>query len=151
MAIVQYQVMYKYVNPVTNVPCTNNSKEDYNELKFIRDYLPKEASSQVEETILERDPSNPKYDMLFVYSGVSPINKDLKNELYNSNNTQQKEVITVIGENFTRCKGEAWFISSTHASLKSALNSAKALVLALGNENVKVAKLVPLDITVGLE
>lgn len=147
MAIVQYQVMYRYVHPITRIPCTNLSETPYDESsRFIKDYLPSDALTQTTDMMEESDSRNPKYDMLFVYNGLIPINRYLENPV-----KVGSADLTLLSESFIRCKGEGWFVSSTHASLQSALKSAEPLVRAIGKENVKVAKMVPLEITVGLE
>lgn len=152
MAIVQYQVLYKYVHPTTRAACSNNTTASYDETtKFIKAYKTGETLIQLEETITETDSSNPKYDMVFVYDGVSPINRALNETIYTKTSGSNYDPVTVVTENFIRCKGEVWFVASTHASLNSAINSTKSMVKSLGTGNVKVAKLVPLEISVGIE
>ena len=147
MAIVQYQVLYRYVHPVTRLSCTNVSSEVYDDAsRFVKGYLPKDALTQTTDMMEESDSRNAKYDMLFVYNGIIPINKFIDHDLKVGSDT-----LTILSESFLRCKGEGWFVSSTHASLQSALKSAEPLVRSIGKENVKVAKIVPLEISVGLE
>ncbi len=51
----------------------------------------------------------------------------------------------VIRDTYERIEQSPWFILSTHASLTSALEKAKAIVKSVGIENVKLVKVVPTD------
>lgn len=151
MAIVQYQVLYRYVHPMTKVPCTNQTKDTYDETaKFIKGYLPGESTSQVAAISEENSSTNSKYDMVFLYNGTVPINSYLEHEIFTKDEGKDAE-LSIISESFIRCKGEAWFVASTHSSSKAAIKSAEPLVRNIGKENVKVVKVVPLGVTVGLE
>lgn len=147
MAMVQYQVMYRYIHPVTKKVSTNTVTDKYglNE-RFVKGYTAAGTSAtgttMSNDTIDQQSPSNAKYDMLFVYDGVL----DVKSFITDATITG-----SVLVEKFQRCRGEGFFIASTHSSLTSAINAADPLVKSIGKDNVKVVKVVPLDITVGLE
>lgn len=51
----------------------------------------------------------------------------------------------MICDTYERIEQSPWFILSTHASLNSALEKAKAVVKSVGLDNVKVIKVVPTD------
>lgn len=142
MAMVQYQVLYRYVHPTTKKVSTNTTAQKYEASeRFCRAYS-NTTGINTQDVLAEQSPDNAKYDMLFIYDGVQEINSFLSGLITNAH---------VVTEKFQRCKGEGWFVASTQASLQASLNAADALVRTLGKENVKVVKIVPLDITVGLE
>lgn len=84
MAATQYQVMYRYVNEVTNNVITNNSTEEYEELCEFYNHKHKLISGSNEEKIEAEDAKdviitqansadNVKNDMLFAYAGTKKI------------------------------------------------------------------------------
>jgi hypothetical protein len=144
MASVQYNVLYRYIHPTTKKAVTNTTKAAYDlNAKFIKAY-PNSTGVDAQDVLVEQSADNTKYDMVFVFDGVEEINSIIAG-------TAGSLTAHILVEKFTRCKGECWFVSSTHASLAAALKAADPMVRALGKENVKVVKNVPLEITVGLE
>lgn len=51
----------------------------------------------------------------------------------------------VVKDTYARAKTSPWFVNSTYGSLEAALDKAKMLVDAIGIDNVKVIKVVPID------
>ncbi|URZ18526.1 hypothetical protein [Clostridium felsineum] len=146
MATVEYIVFYKYVHPTIKKPVTNLTSSVYDtDTRFLKAFDSLTNIAGNKDILDAESSSNAKYDMLFVYDGIMEINEALKPALP-VNNTSP----AIYSEKFERCKGEAWFIASYHASLQAALNAAEPLVLALGKENVKVMKNAPLDVLVEL-
>lgn len=139
MAQVQYLVLYKYLHPDTKKPITNTTKENYE--PFVKAY--DKTNVNTEDILLQESPSNPKYDMLYMFSGVTTLDNKLGGAI------QPTKTVTV--EEFTRCNGDAWFVASKHSSLKAALTAADPTIRSIGKENVKVVKSVPIDISVGIE
>lgn len=111
-------------------------------------------------------PSNPKYDMLFMYTGVGTATfpgwhlDDEKNypqffpwETKNEQvaiDTDPKfppdhYIPEVYMEHMKRVQLDPWFFHSQHASLKSAMEAATKLVNILGKNSVKIGKVVALD------
>lgn len=82
--------------------------------------------------------SNPKYDMIFLYDGVTSYTGE------KGPNAGDNEPV-VLYERMKRIKSDPWFLYSTHASLTSAMNKAKELVNIFGKTGVKVGKVVPLE------
>ena len=146
---VQYSVMFRYIHPITKKCVTNRERTQYDESKrFIRKHGKDITNTENNEMLDENAPNNPKYDMLFIYNGVESINSFLTS----SGSLQiNNEPANIISEKFKRCNGEAWFTSSTHASLQSAMNALKPLVKTMGKENVRLVKSVPVDVYVDIE
>lgn len=149
MATVEYQVLRRYINPNTGKSITNNSKKDYNVEKFVKKYESTEALAENKDVSEQNASSNEKFNMLFYYNGVKPVNDFLDGaELYSRSDDNP---CTVISDDFKRCNGQAWFVVATKGSLIDALNIAENLVKTIGKENVKVVKNVPLKLSVGIE
>lgn len=86
--------------------------------------------------------TNPKYDMVFMYDGVTSITG--QNTLNpTTNNTDNAPYM--IYERMKRIKLDPWFLYSSHSSLQSAMTRAKQLVNILGKNSVKIGKVVSLD------
>ncbi|URZ09243.1 hypothetical protein [Clostridium felsineum] len=146
MATVEYVVFYKYVHPTTKKPVTNLTSSVYDtDTRFLKAFDSLTNISENKDILDAESSSNEKYDMFFIYDGILEINQALIPKL-----TEGPATPAIYCEKFQRCKGEAWFIASYHASLQAALNAAEPLVLALGKENVKVMKNAPLDVLVEL-
>lgn len=79
--------------------------------------------------------SNPKFNMFFMYNS-----RDFK-----YSNSQTTAYPYVLMDKMDRIILSPWFIHSTHSSLKSAMVKTKALANLIGHENIKIAKIVPLD------
>ena len=73
MATVQYQIQYKYINPITKNVITNTTTSKYDDLKFLRSYSSSGSVAQAEDVIEQSSISNDKFDMLFIYNGVETL------------------------------------------------------------------------------
>jgi len=146
MASVQYMVMYKYMHPTAKKSITNTTMEEYGVTqRFIKDFNTLTESQQANTAILaQQSPQNQKYDMLFMYDGVL----DVSNVVSPGTLAANKMLMV---EKFARCNGEAWFVSSIHTSLQSAISRATPIIKSIGKENVRVVKNVPIDINVVIE
>lgn len=144
--MVQYQVMYHYIHPTSRKVCTNLSTGKYDlNTRFIKVYPTKDGINTA-DVLFEQSADNAKYDMLFIYDGVQELNQLLGDQLIPS-----ATVPHIVSEKFQRCKGEGFFVASNHASLQAAITASEPLVRSIGKDNVKVVKIVPLAITIGLE
>ena len=118
----------------------------------------------------ETQAENPKYDMIFMYDGISHIEypgwpknwdkltKEQKNKWMTKYENADESVTDlnpepscshinpeIYYERMKRVKIDPWFLHSTHASLNSAMSKAKELVNLLGKNAVKIGKIVPLE------
>ena len=141
MATVQYQIQYKYINPITKNVITNTTTSKYDDLKFLKSYSSSGSVAQAEDVIEQSSISNDKFDMLFIYNGVETLSAKVSFGVGN----------TVIGEKFLRCNGQPWFVASRVSSFQDALNIAKRLIKSIGKDNVQIVKVVPLDMKVEIE
>lgn len=84
MAATKYQVLYRYLNEVTNTPITNNSDIEYDEVcEFYQhdhkimaddDYLKSEAEEEKNSILVDgNSTTNNKTNMLFAYAGTKKI------------------------------------------------------------------------------
>ena len=146
MATVQYQIQYKYINPITKNVITNTTTSKYDDLKFLRSYSSSGSVAQAEDVIEQSSISNDKFDMLFIYNGVETLSAKVS---FGGSNTVKSN--TVIGEKFLRCNGQPWFVASRVSSFQDALNIAKRLIKSIGKDNVQIVKVVPLDMKVEIE
>lgn len=141
MATVQYQIQYKYINPITKNVITNTTTSKYDDLKFLKSYSSGGSVTQAEDVMEQSAISNDKFDMLFIYNGVETLSAKVS---FGGSNT-------VIGEKFLRCNGQPWFVASRVSSFQDALNIAKRLIKSIGKDNVQIVKVVPLDMKVEIE
>lgn len=88
---------------------------------------------------------NPKYDMVFMYSGITKAESITGKADYNPSNVDDKQIPYVYYERMQRVKLDPWFLHSSYASLNSAMARAKELVNLLGKDSVKIGKVVPLE------
>lgn len=120
-------------------------------------------NQQLNELMVEQSrPSNPKYDMVFMYDGIARTDEQPKTPTNSLNpgpivmnetpvadvnppTSDKKEIPYLYYDNMKRIKLDPWFLYSTHASLNSAMAKAKELVNILGKDAVKIGKVVPLD------
>lgn len=147
-------VEFAMIRPVDSL--TNDSNGSLKKLESA-------LNQQLNELIVEQNrPSNPKYDMVFMYDGIAKTDEQPKtptnplnpgpivmNESpvadVNPPNNDKKEIPYLYYDNMKRIKLDPWFLYSTHASLNSAMAKAKELVNILGKNAVKIGKVVPLD------
>lgn len=78
---------------------------------------------------------NPKFDMIFVYDGLGHI----KEESYET-------PIEIYYDKMKRVKAEPWIPLFKTSSLKVAMDKAEQLVNTYGSKNIKIGKVVPLEI-----
>lgn len=104
--------------------------------------------------------SNPKYDMMFVYDGLTEcLSADpVKSLKYGSSNnpiedpTDNRSAAHVYYERMKRIDGPApWFEYATCASLTVAMRKAEELVNIMGKENVIIGKVVNLKEYIDIE
>lgn len=156
MAATKYMVMFRYINPSTNQPITNDLSNEYKEeFHILFDAHPyRQGDAKWEEKIDEmimygNNASNPKYDMLFVYGGTKKIPKYSSYPL----NGEPSGIISgvpngypyVVKDVYTRVTMTPWFHDSSYGSLNAAIEKAKKLVDMIGLNNVKLIKVVPFD------
>lgn len=147
-------VEYAMIRPIDSLynDTTSALKRKYNAL-----------NQQLNELMVkESHPSNPKYDMVFMYDGIARTDEQPKtpntdinpgplvmNDIPKADVTpppnDKKEIPYLYYDNMKRIKLDPWFLYSTHASLNSAMAKAKELVNILGKDAVKIGKVVPLD------
>ena len=89
--------------------------------------------------------TNPKYDMIFAYDGVSYVESRTGNADYNPPPNDAKQIPYAYYDKMKRIIADPWFLHSTHASLNSAMAKAKELVNIFGSNAVKIGKVVPLE------
>ena len=148
MAVVKYNVYYRFINPNTQKAITNsNMNENYDKLKYISSYSARDNSKeQAEDVTINNDPKNEKYNMIFYYNGTENINHKIKHSL-----TIPNDEIIVNGDCFGQCVGSPWFLYGSKPSFKAALELGKELVGKVGKENVRICKEVPLKEYVDVE
>lgn len=147
-------VEYAMIRPIDSLylDTTGGLKRRYNAL-----------NQQLNELMVkESHPSNPKYDMVFMYDGITRTDEqpktpstdinpgplvmnDIPKADVNPPLNDKKEIPYLYYDNMKRIKLDPWFLYSTHASLNSAMAKAKELVNILGKDAVKIGKIVPLD------
>lgn len=116
-----------------------DSKTDINSKKAKMERDLKYAQIIIDET----KALNPKYDMVFMYNGLSY--KEAEKADYDDSANTKKQTPYLYHDRMKRIKLDPWFLFSTHASLNSAMTKAKELVNILGKDAVKIGKVVPLD------
>lgn len=90
----------------------------------------------------ETNAQNPKYDMIFVYDGVTSATGEVKrNLLANDKSTPP----IVYYERMRRIDMTPWFLYATCASLNVAMTKAGELANLIGKDNVMIGKVVSLD------
>lgn len=149
MAIVQYDVMYRYVHPSTGKPITNTTKDEYGtgdkkDAKYLEDYTLSStggSTKMTEDITRENLGTNSKFDMIFLYNGTEEVAN------YSYSTTRR----STNADKFIKAVGNPWFRVASYGSLNSAMEMASKLVRELGVENVKLSKSVPLGIDVGIE
>lgn len=107
--------------------------------------LRKEAmklDNQLSELITdETNASNPKYDMVFIYDGItSATGQDKRHAPADTSSPP-----IVYYERMKRINVTPWFLYATCASLNAAMTKATELVGIIGKENVIIGKVVALD------
>lgn len=90
----------------------------------------------------ETNASNPKYDMVFIYDGITSVTGSEKINTSGSNNASPP---IVYYERMKRISVTPWFLYATCASLNAAMTKATELVGIIGKENVIIGKVVSLD------
>lgn len=157
MGATRYQVMFRYINPATNVAITNNMSNEYTETFDIHTNRHK-IMSNIEKEIFEaederdemimfgNDASNPKYDMIFAYGGTKKyLHKAWENGQWVEKTGVKTGYPYVVKDVYVRIPMTPWFLSSCYGSLDAAVEKCKILVDMIGMENVKLVKLVPFD------
>ena len=90
----------------------------------------------------ETNAQNPKYDMIFVYDGItSATGSQKRNPPENDRSTPP----IVYYERMRRIDMTPWFLYATCASLNVAMTKAGELVNLIGKDNVLIGKVVSLD------
>lgn len=168
MAATQYQVFIRYFNNTVNecidnkTDCTwtnadkalkaNIKASDDNLVEIVKirsdtivktDYEANELEDAKYYDIIQNEANihNPKYNMVFMYTGIAI----LEGETSVNSKAPDKTKPILYYDNMQRIDADPWFLNSTHGSLKSAMNKVDELVELLGKANVKVGKVVPLD------
>ena len=154
MASVQYQLFCRCINTITNKAITNKETRTWvsafdtdkypnidNEelyipevIKFNENGTSNEELEMQNEIIKGSKLSNAKYDMLFVYAGCDVKHGNVAGDMP-----------YLLTDKFERIFMSPWFIHSVHSSLNSVMEKAQALVDKIGQKNVMVGKVVPLD------
>lgn len=121
-------------------------------LQIRPEHIIKKSADQKEASQLDTDlyqividesvATNPKYDMVFLYDGVTSVTGELP---INADNNDTSNEPIVLYEKMKRIKSDPWFLYSTHASLQSAMAKARELVNLLGKDSVQIGKVVELD------
>ena len=157
MAATKYQVMFRYINPATNVAITNDMSSEYVEAFDIhtdRHKIMAGSQQEIIEAEEERDnmimdgnnASNPKYNMIFAYAGTKKYpHKKWTNGKHVEMSGVPNGYPYVVKDFYVRIPMSPWFLSSCYGSLDSAIEKCKKLVDMVGMENVKLIKLVPFD------
>lgn len=157
MAATKYQIMFRYINPATNVAITNDMSNEYTEAfdihtdrHKIRCGTPQqivEAEEELDEMVMfGNNASNPKYNMIFAYGGtVKKPHRVWVNNKFVEQSGVPNGYPYVVKDTYVRIPMSPWFLSSCHGSLDAAVEKCKKLVDMLGIDNVKLVKLVPFD------
>lgn len=90
----------------------------------------------------ETNANNPKYDMVFIYDGVTSVTGPNKIDTDGDDNATPP---IVYYERMKRMEVTPWFLYATCASLNAAMTKASELVSIIGKENVMIGKVVALD------
>ena len=132
-----------YVDP--NIKDTPNDPARSKRIRQMKnEKLARDAANQriiTEET----KPTNPKYEMIFMYEGLGKEEAD-KN-VYNENPANTNAQITpyVYYDNMKRVEISPWFFYAQYGSLNAAMNKAAELVNIMGTDGVMVGKDVALE------
>lgn len=86
---------------------------------------------------------NPKYDMIFVYDGVTSTTCEEKRNKSSSGDKSTPPIVYY--ERMRRLEMVPWFLYTTCASLTAAMTKAGELVNLVGKDNVIIGKVVSLD------
>lgn len=157
MAATKYQIFYRYINPNTGNPITNDSTIDYEEVfKFYTDdhRLTLGTETEILEEEQERDQmiidgnssDNDKNDMFFVYAGT----KKIYHEKYLGNGKWKTMVGIGVGYPYVIKDVYAkvpfnspWIQGPIYGSLQAALEKCRVIASSIGIENIKLVKIVP--------
>lgn len=157
MAATKYQVMFRYINPATNVAITNDMSAEYEETLELYTDRHRINSDNIEEKIEEEEKrdqmvmfgnnaANPKNDMIFAYNGTKKIlHKKWQNGKWIEQVGIPEGYPYLIKDTYIRIPMSPWFLSSTYGSLDAAIEKCKKLVDMIGMSNVKLIKIVPFD------
>jgi hypothetical protein len=157
MAATKYQIFYRYINPNTGNPITNDSTIEYKEtFKFYTDDHKIVTGTETEqfEEEQERDQlmidgnsaNNDKNDMFFVYSGTVKIYHE---KYLGSGNWKTMSGIPdgypyIIKDTYTKVPfNSPWLRGPIYGSLQAALEKCRIIATSIGIENVKLVKIVP--------
>lgn len=151
MAATQYMILYRSINPNTNLPITNDPINEYEPvLEFYNAHHKMYAGSQQQQDeafdeqqeiiMTASDVNNPKFDMFFAYDGT----KKVKHWGINKSDKHSEEPYAIM-DTYKRIPLSPWFTNCVTGSLDTALEKAKKLVGMIGIDNVKVIKLVSFD------
>lgn len=150
MAATQYQLLCRYYNmdmkmPITNlnnktwVSCfdtvTDSDTSVQETFKFALSNSAEEEKTIQDLLISGNNSANPKFDMFFMYKS--------RDFIYSTVGTNSYPYILM--DKMDRVVLSPWFIHSTHGSLQSVMTKAKELVNLIGQDNVKIGKVIPLD------
>lgn len=91
---------------------------------------------------LELNHENPKYDMVFVYDGLTSTAGENKRNMGNGDTSTAP---LVYYERMRRMNVTPWLLYASCASLNAAMIKAGELVNLIGKENVMIGKVVSLD------
>lgn len=145
MSMTEYVVLSRYYNPTINSCVTNGTqvnwighaekdeglKKTVQEIIKIDNSKDGSTSAEMQRLIIENARrNNPKFDMMFYYTGVDMIGEALP---------------YVVCDQFKRIQGDPWVVNSYIGSLTGAMERAKRLASKLGKENVLFGKVVPLE------
>ena len=86
--------------------------------------------------------SNPKYDMIFMYDGISSFEGEQKR---NPPDTDKSVNPLVYYEKMKRVDMCPWFLYATVSSLHTAMEKGEELVRIMGTKNVLIGKVVAID------
>lgn len=127
-----------YVDPnikdMPNDPARSRKIRQMKNAKLARDAANQQIITE------ETKPTNPKYDMIFMYEGLGKVEAD--RNVYNENPANVNAQITpyVYYDNMKRVEISPWFFYAQYASLKAAMTKAAELVNIMGTDGVMIGK-----------
>lgn len=138
----------KYVNPeqYSTTSGSRGGPSPYAQRKrFLNEEKTKRDLAQQSIMVEQSKPTNPKYEMIFMYNGIGKCEAEESTLNANQNNTDPPITPYVYYDEMKRVKCNPWFFYEQFGSLQAAMNRSAELVNIFGKGNVLIGKEVALD------